>query len=179
MATHSSVLAWRIPGTPEEPGGCCLWGHTGSDTTKATQQQQQQYSLHIFTTFLSISSVDGHLGCFRTLAVINSAVNVGFMSLFRLMFLSDTYPRVELLGHMIFLGLPGGSVVKNPPANAGDVDSVHGSKRRPGGGNGSPLQYSCLDNLMDRGAWRATVHGVAELDMTEQLSTHSVFTFSF
>ena len=63
------------------------------------------------------------------MAVINSAaMNVGFMSLVRLMFLSDTYPRVELLGHMIFLGLPGGSVVKNPPANAGDVDSVHRSE---------------------------------------------------
>ena len=40
MATHSSILAWRIPGT-EEPVGCCLWGHTESDTTEATKQQQQ------------------------------------------------------------------------------------------------------------------------------------------
>ena len=52
-------------------------------------------------------------------------------------------------------------VVKNPPANAGDVRSS------PGGGNGNPLQYSCLENPMDRGAWRATVHRVTELDMTE------------
>ena len=41
METHSSILAWRIPGTGE-PGGCCLWGRTESDTTEATQQQQQQ-----------------------------------------------------------------------------------------------------------------------------------------
>ena len=70
-------------------------------------------------------------------------------------------------------------MVKNPPANAGDMGSVHGSERSPGGGNGNPLQYSCQDNLMDRGAWRATVHGVAELDVTEQLSTHGISTFSF
>ena len=59
------------------------------------------------------------------------------------------------------LGFPGGSVVKNPPANAGHVGSVSGLARSPGGGNGSPLQYSCLGNPMDREAWQATVCGVA------------------
>ena len=54
--------------------------------------------------------------------------------------------------------LPGGSVVKNPPANAGDVGSIPGSGRSSRG-NGNPLQYSCLENSMDRGAWCATVHG--------------------
>ena len=56
-------------------------------------------------------------------------------------------------------------VLKNPPANAGDIrvmGSVPGSGRAPGGGHGNPLQYSCLENLMDREAWRATVHGVAK-----------------
>ena len=56
-------------------------------------------------------------------------------------------------------------VVKNPPANAGDirdVDSIPGSGRSPGEGNGNPLQYSCLGNPMDRGAWQATVHRVAK-----------------
>ena len=55
-------------------------------------------------------------------------------------------------------------VVKNTPANAGDtrdVGSIPGSGRSPGEGNGNPLQYSCLGNLTNRGAWRATVHGVA------------------
>ena len=47
----------------------------------------------------------------------------------------------------------GGSVVKNPPANAGDVGSVLGSGRSPGEGKGNPLQYSCLENSMNRGAW--------------------------
>ena len=60
------------------------------------------------------------------------------------------------------MGFPGDSVVKNPPANAGDAGSIPGSGRSPGGGNGNPLQYSCLENSMDRGAWQATVHGVTK-----------------
>ena len=58
-------------------------------------------------------------------------------------------------------------MVKNPPADAGDirdVGSIPGSGRCPGEGNGNPLQYSCLENPMDREAWRATVHEVAESD---------------
>ena len=62
-------------------------------------------------------------------------------------------------------GFPGGaSGKKNPPTNAGDIRDVGlipGSRRSPGGRNGNPLQYSCLGNLMDRGAWWATVHMVA------------------
>ena len=59
-------------------------------------------------------------------------------------------------------GFPGGSAVKNLPADAGDVGSTPGSGRSPGGGHGNPLQYSCLRNPTDRGAWRAAVPGVAE-----------------
>ena len=61
-------------------------------------------------------------------------------------------------------GLPGGAGVKSLPANAGDApgtSSIPGRRRCPGEGNGSPLQYSCLDSVMDRGGWWATVHGVA------------------
>ena len=64
------------------------------------------------------------------------------------------------------MGFPGGALVKNPPANAGDTRDVGlspGLGRCPGVGNGNPLQYSCLGYPMDRGAWRAIVHGVAEL----------------
>ena len=64
-------------------------------------------------------------------------------------------------------------MVNNPPANAGDtIDpaSIPESGRSPGGGNGNPLQYSCLENPVDRGAWWAAVRGVAELDMPEWLT---------
>ena len=51
------------------------------------------------------------------------------------------------------MGFPGGSAVKNPPASAGDIGVIPGLGRSPGEGNGTPLQYSCLENSMDRGAW--------------------------
>ena len=67
---------------------------------------------------------------------------------------------------MGFLG--GSSVVKNLPANAGDMGLIPGLGRSPGGGNGNPLQYSCLENPMDRRAWQEKIHGVAkESDMTQ------------
>ena len=62
----------------------------------------------------------------------------------------------------IFMGFPGGSVVKNPPDNAGDTrdaGSIPGWGRFPGGGNSNPLQYFCLENPMDRGAWWAVFMG--------------------
>ena len=74
-------------------------------------------------------------------------------------------------------GLPRWSVVKNLPANAGEVrdtSSIPGWGRSPGGGHSNPLQHSCLDNPMDRGAWCATVHGVASQMRLKGLSTHTV-----
>ena len=68
-------------------------------------------------------------------------------------------------------------VVKNPPANAGDLKdagSIQGSGKFPSGGHGNPLQYSCLRNPMDRGAWQATVHRVAKSwTRLKQLSVHA------
>ena len=70
----------------------------------------------------------------------------------------------------IFPSLPlKGLVVKNPPANAGDIgdaNSIPGLGRFPGGGNGNPLQYSCLENPMDRGAWWPIAHKITEDDTT-------------
>ena len=67
-------------------------------------------------------------------------------------------------------------MIKNPPANAGDIidaRSIPGSGRSPGGGHGSPLQDCCLENPMDRGAWLATIHRVAQSwTRLRQLSTH-------
>ena len=61
-------------------------------------------------------------------------------------------------------------MVKNLPAiagNVGDMGSIPGSGKSPGGRKGNPLQYSCLENSVDRGAWGAVLHGVAELEVTE------------
>ena len=69
---------------------------------------------------------------------------------------------------MLYVGFPGGSVVKNPPANEGDMGSIPGSGRSSGEGNGTPLQSSCLGKPMNRGAWWATVSGVPEESHTTQ-----------
>ena len=70
------------------------------------------------------------------------------------------------------LGFPGGSAVKNPPADAGDVGLIPGLGRSPRGGNGNPLQYSCQGIPMDRGTWQARdPWGHKESGTTEQLST--------
>ena len=65
------------------------------------------------------------------------------------------------------MGFSGGSDGKEFTCNAGGPGSILGSGRSPGEGNGYPLRYSCLENPMDRGTWRATVHGVAESDMSD------------
>ena len=73
-------------------------------------------------------------------------------------------------GKLIFapytMGFSGGSEVKNLPANAGDMGSITGLGRSPGEGNGNALQYSCLEDPMDRGAWWATANEVAKSEMT-------------
>ena len=73
----------------------------------------------------------------------------------------------------LITGFPHGSVVKNPPSNtgdSGDLGSIPGSGRSPGGGNGNPLQYSCLENPMDREAWRPYSMG---LQSQTQMNTHT------
>ena len=92
--------------------------------------------------------------------------------LFFCQYLSPSYILYNLLTFVYiclplecYLGFPGGAVVKNLPASAGDsrdASSIPGSGSSPGVGNGNPLQYPCLENSMDRGAWGATVHGVTK-----------------
>ena len=78
------------------------------------------------------------------------------------------------LRHSFLLGFPGGSEVKASAWNAGDPALIPESRRSPGEGNGNPLQYSCLENPMDGGAWKTAVHGVAE-----SRTRLSDFTFTF
>ena len=70
--------------------------------------------------------------------------------------MKSTQHAFVFLPYIFMMSSPGGPVVKNCPANAGDIDSISGSGSSPEGGNGYPLQYSCLENPMDRGAWWAT-----------------------
>ena len=95
-------------------------------------------------------------------------------------FSPDHYPPLFIFTHHLGVevtGFPGGTVVKNLPASAGgarDMGSIPGLWRSLGGGNCNPLQYSFLENSMDRGAWQAVVHGVPE--SRTQLSAHTQWT---
>ena len=75
------------------------------------------------------------------------------------------------------MGFPGGSEVKVSACNTGDPRSIPGSGRTPGEGNGNPLQDSCLENPMDRKAWWATVHGVAESRTRLSDFTHLIYKY--
>ena len=70
-------------------------------------------------------------------------------------------------------------MVKNLPASARDADSIPGSGRSPGGGNDNPLQYSCLENPMDRGPWQAAVHGIAksQIHLSDSITTKDLEKF--
>ena len=88
-------------------------------------------------------------------------------------------PTLSMAGGLwnLFWAFQVALVIKNPPANARDIrdsGSIPGLRRSPGGGNSDPLQYSCLENPMDRGAWRATDHGVTKSQTRlKQLSMHA------
>ena len=84
--------------------------------------------------------------------------------------------RHFLFPEQLLQGLPGGSVVKNLPANAGDTGYLPGSGRSHRERNGNPIQYSCLENPMDGGAWEAAVHGVAK---SRTRLSNFPFTFHF
>ena len=92
----------------------------------------------------------------------NNLRSDAFVSNSKALVQQDTVNHLLHSLYCIFESFPGGSVVKYLAASAGDVDSISELGRSPGEGNGNPLQYSCLGNPMDRGTWRATVHGIAE-----------------
>ena len=87
------------------------------------------------------------------------------MCLFQLWFYQDTCPVVGWLGHMVILGLQQWLCGKESGCDAGasgDMGLIHGLQRSPGGGHGNSLQYSCLENLMNREAWWAIIHMVTK-----------------
>ena len=84
------------------------------------------------------------------------------------------------MGRKNFWGLPGVPAIGKMPANAGDIRDmglIPGLGRSSGGGNGNPLHYSCSENPMDRGAWQARVHGVAESDTTDSELCKYMYTY--
>ena len=93
--------------------------------------------------------------------VFTFTTNVGFVFYFIFLNYSFTILFLAALGLCCF-AFPDSSVGKESACNAGDLSSIPGSGRSPGEGNGNPLQYPCLGNPMDRGAWQAIVHGVAK-----------------
>ena len=105
-------------------------------------------------------------------------MNIGVHVSFSIIVFSGCIPSSGIVGLRGSFELPWWLSSKASACNGrrtGDPGSIPGLRRSPGGGHGNPLQYSCLDNPMDRGPWLATVHGVAELDkteMTEQTRVH-------
>ena len=152
MATHSSSLAWRIPGM-EEPGGLPSMGshrvrHDWSDLAAAAAFNKKVSKFSIGPQHMKVTWI-----------LFNWQVTGTIINLF------EGLKWVSPSNRLSFIGFPHGSVVKNPLANAGEAEdsgSIPGSGKSTGGGNGNPLQYSCLGNPMDRGAWWAAVHGVTK-----------------
>ena len=122
IATHSSILVWRIPQT-EEPGGLQSWSRKELDMT-------EQLTLSFFT--------------FKGTEIIQSLLSI------------TVPPKFKTLDYISFSTsdyFPGGSDGKASVYNAGHLASIPGSGRSAGEGNGNPLQYYCLENPVDRGAW--------------------------
>ena len=150
METHSSVLLWKSH-RQRSLVGYSPWGHKESDIIEVTEQSRdsnKQTSMNAGNTeWLNWLCV-----CAVTVIELSSIILAkDWSKSFKLFFPEYRYS-----------GFPGASVVKNLPANAGDMDLIPRPGRFPGEGNGNSLQNSCLGNAMDRGAWWATVHGVGK-----------------
>ena len=143
-----------------EPGGCRLWGRTESDTTEATWQQ------HMVFTFLCLAFLPSIVSSRSMHVVANVRISL-FLWLSNSLLYTCVYVCVCIYTHTLYIhthtkGFPGGSAMKNPPANAGDTGLIPGSGRSPGAEHGNPFQCSCLGKPMDGGAWWAAVHRVTK-----------------
>ena len=164
MAPHSSTFAWKIPWT-EDPGGLQSMGSLRVGTTERP---------HFHFSLSCIGEGNGNpLQCSclenpRDGGAWWAAVYGITQSQRRLKRLSSSSSTMDQVG------FPSSSDGKTSACNAGDPGLIPGQGRSPGEGNGNPLQYYCLENPMDRGAWQATVHGV-----TKSRTRLSDFTFTF
>ena len=153
MAPHSSTLAWKTPWT-EEPGRLQSMGSLESDTTER---------LHFHFSLSCIGEGDGNpLQC----SCLENPRDGGAWGA-AIYGVTQSQTRLKWLGSSSSSrgqnkAASSSSEVKASACNARDLSSIPGSGRSPGEGNGNPLQYSCLENPMDRGAWWATVHGVTK-----------------
>ena len=147
MAAHSSILAGNVHGQQSLES---LWNRKESDTT--------EHYPHTKTHNLGIKSFSSKMVYLTWFYLV--------WSIWWIPLLSTCFSYVIRLTLKHFIGrfkpLPGGLVVKNPPATVGDPGSFPVLGRSPGEGNDIPHQYSCLGNPRDRGAWWAIVHGVAK-----------------
>ena len=149
MATHSSTLAWKIPWT-EEPGRLQSMGSLRVGHDWAT-------SLSLFT-FPALEKEMATHSSVLAWRIPGTGEPGGLPSMGSHRVGHDWSDLAA--GANGNLGFPGGSDSKE--SNAGDLGLIPGSRRSPGRGNGNPLQYSCLEHSMDRGAWWAVLHGVAK-----------------
>ena len=141
MTTHSSILAWRIPWMEE------LLGLQSMGSQRVGQDWVTFISLHFFIS---------HASQFYLWNILN------VIKVFWKRYKPTPNYFLMFLTLNSGLGFPGGPESQESVCNAGDLGLISGLGRSPGKGNGNPLQYSCLENPMDRGAWRAIVHGFAK-----------------
>ena len=191
--THSSIIAWRIPGTGK-PGGLLSMGshRVGHDWSDAAAAAAAAMNIHvqvfvwsydfIFLRYIPWDRIIGLLGSRYMFSFIRKGqtyfkVYMIFYALLQcLRILVASYPchsndcaiSISLWLNLHFplvIRVPWWLSGKESACSAGDLGSIPGLGRSPGGGHGNPLQYSCLENPMDRGAWRAIVHGVTQSRM--------------
>ena len=162
MTPHSRTLAWKIPCT-EEPA---VHGVAKSRTW-----------LSDFALIFHFHALEKEMATHSSVLawrIPGTAEPGGLPSMGSHSVGHDWSDLAAAAAAVVILGFPGGSEIKASACNAGDLLSIPGPGRSPGEGNGNPLQYYCLENSMDGGAWWATVHGVAN-----SRTRLSDFTFTF
>ena len=193
MATHSSTLAWKIPWMGEPGGlpsmGSHRVGHDWSDLAAAAAAQVYSSDDKIWNIGGSIDLCEENELSMLLIDHVAYRWLIGHLTLgiiivyfFNLNWCFYNQSMTNFLSYRswsgLFTNLTGSlpsSVSKESACNAGDLGSIPGLGRSPGGGNGNPLQYSCLEYSRDRGAWQTTVYGVPRVGhdwVTKHILSH-------